>query len=81
LRGHFAGALEPVDRRQQDELQMRQPDRLQRLLEPPLPALRDMDGFEAEARMAERIGAMRSGGFFLLWAQVLGAQALALVRT
>jgi hypothetical protein len=56
---------------------MRQPDRLERLLQPSLPALRDMDGFEAEARMPQRIGAMRRcGGFFLL-----GAQALAFVRT
>jgi hypothetical protein len=71
LRGHFARALEPVDRRQQDELQMRQPDGLKRLLQPPLPALRDMDGFEAEARMAQRIGPMRGRGrLFLLGAQV-----------
>jgi hypothetical protein len=60
---------------------MRQPDWLERLLEPPLPALRDMDGFEAEARMAERISAMRRrGGFFLFRAQGW-AQAGALVRT
>jgi hypothetical protein len=49
---------------------MCQPDWLERLLQPPLPALRDMDGFETEARMAERVGALRRcGGLFLLGAQ------------
>jgi hypothetical protein len=77
LRGQFAGALEPVDRREENKLQVRQPDRLERLLEPPLPALRDMDGFEAEARMAQRISAMRRRGRLFLFR----AQAWALVRT
>jgi hypothetical protein len=53
---------------------MRQPDGLERLFQPPLPALRDMDGFEAEARMPERIGAMRRCG----WLFLLGAQLWAL---
>jgi hypothetical protein len=55
---------------------MRQSHRLERLLEPSLPALRDMHRFEAKARMAQRIRAMRAR-----WRFFLGAQTLALVRT